>query len=44
MTETWERGGLEVTVTRFTFAKGELEASMYRRPDGTVEQFLVRPP
>lgn len=36
-----ERGGLEVTTTRLTFASGELRVLMYRRADGTIEQFFV---
>jgi CubicO group peptidase (beta-lactamase class C family) len=36
-----ERGGMEVTTTRLTFAKGELRALMYRMPDGKIEQFFV---
>jgi hypothetical protein len=39
-----ERAGLEVSTLEFTFEAGALEASMYRRPDGTVEQFLVDRP
>jgi CubicO group peptidase (beta-lactamase class C family) len=39
-----ERGGLEVSTLELTFEAGVLEASMYRRPDGTVEQFLVDRP
>jgi len=38
---THERGGMEVTMTRLTFKKGALKAQMYRRPDGTLEQFFV---
>jgi len=38
---THERGGMEVTTTRLTFARGELRALMYRMPDGTIEQFFV---
>lgn len=36
-----ERGGMEVTTTRLTFATGELRVLMYRKPDGTIEQFFV---
>ena len=36
-----ERGGMEVTTTRLTFASGELRVLMYRRPDGMIEQFFV---
>jgi CubicO group peptidase (beta-lactamase class C family) len=39
-----ERGGLEVSVTRFTFkGRPSLHSLMYRRPDGLVEQFFVYP-
>jgi CubicO group peptidase (beta-lactamase class C family) len=38
---THERGGMEVTVTRLAFARGELRALMYRMPDGKIEQFFV---
>jgi len=37
----YERGGMEVSVTRLTFKKGRLRALMYRRPDGIIEQFFV---
>ena len=36
-----ERGSMEVTTTRLTFASGELRVLMYRRPDGMIEQFFV---
>jgi len=36
-----ERGGLEVTTTRLIFSEGELRVLMYRRTDGTIEQFFV---
>jgi len=36
-----ERGGMEVTTTRLTFAKGALRVLMYRKPDGIIEQFFV---
>jgi CubicO group peptidase (beta-lactamase class C family) len=38
---THERGGMEVTTARLTFAKGELRTLMYRMPDGKIEQFFV---
>ena len=38
---TWERGGMEVVVVRFTFKAGVLEALMYRTPEGKIQQFLV---
>ena len=36
-----ERGGLEVTTTRLTFARGDLRVLMYRQPGGKIEQFFV---
>jgi CubicO group peptidase (beta-lactamase class C family) len=36
-----ERGGMEVTTTRLTFARGGLRTLMYRMPDGKIEQFFV---
>ena len=36
-----ERGGMEVTTTRLTFAKARLQTLMYRMPDGKIEQFFV---
>lgn len=36
-----ERGGMEVTTTQLVFATGELRVLMYRKPDGTIEQFFV---
>lgn len=36
-----ERGGMEVTTTRLTFARGELRVLMYRKPGGIIEQFFV---
>jgi CubicO group peptidase (beta-lactamase class C family) len=41
VTNSHERGGMEVTVTRLAFRNGVLRALMYRRPDGKVEQFFV---
>ena len=38
----WERGGMEVTVTRLTFDDGSLRVLMYRHPDGSIAQFFVR--
>jgi CubicO group peptidase (beta-lactamase class C family) len=37
-----ERGGMEVTVTRFTFPSRALTALMYRTPDGKVQEYLIR--
>jgi hypothetical protein len=39
-----ERAGLEVSTAQFRIKKGTLEASMIRRPDGKVEEFLVDKP
>ncbi len=36
-----ERGGMEVSVVRFTFASGTLRGLMYRTPDGKIQQFFV---
>jgi D-alanyl-D-alanine carboxypeptidase len=36
-----ERGGMEVTVTRFVFANVTLAGLMYRSPDGKVQEFLL---
>jgi len=36
-----ERGGMEVSRVRFTFASGVLRGSMYRTPDGKIQQFFV---
>ena len=39
-----ERGGMEVTVTRFTFATRTLNALMDRTPDGKVQQLFIGAP
>lgn len=39
---TRERGGMEASVVQFVFATTTLQAVMFRRPDGIVEQFLLR--
>jgi D-alanyl-D-alanine carboxypeptidase len=36
-----ERGGMEVSRVRFTFANGILMGQMYRTPDGKIQQFFV---
>jgi len=36
-----ERGGMEVTNVRLTFASGTLRALMYRMPDGEVQQYFL---
>ena len=38
---TSERGGMEVSRVRFTFADGILVGQMYRTPDGKIQQFFV---
>ena len=38
---TSERGGMEVSRTRLTFPNGVLRGTMYRTPDGKIEQFFV---
>jgi hypothetical protein len=35
-----ERGGLEVTRVKLVFKTATLRASMYRSPDGKIEQLL----
>ena len=37
----WERGGMEVSVIRFSFKTGSLKGLMYRSPEGKIQQFLV---
>lgn len=37
---TTERGGMEVTGLRFTFKNAVLKASLYRTPDGKIQQLL----
>ena len=39
---TRERGGMEASVVQFVFRTATLQAVMFRRPDGIVEQFLLR--
>jgi CubicO group peptidase (beta-lactamase class C family) len=39
---TSERGGMEEARIRFTFKSGVIKASMYRSPDGKIQQFLLR--
>jgi CubicO group peptidase (beta-lactamase class C family) len=36
-----ERGGMEQTIVRFTFASTKCKASMFRSVDGKVQQFLL---
>jgi len=38
---TAERGGMEVARVRFTFKNAVLSASMYRTPDGIIQQFFI---
>ncbi len=37
---TRERGGMEVTSLRFTFKNAVIKASLYRTPDGKIQQLL----
>jgi D-alanyl-D-alanine carboxypeptidase len=37
-----ERGGMEVTSIRLTFKSGILKISMYRSPDGKMQQYFVQ--
>lgn len=41
LANTSERGGMEVSVTRFTFKDCTLRALMYRTPDGKIQEYLV---
>ena len=36
-----ERGGMEVSTLRMTFASRTVEALMYRTPDGKIQEFLL---
>jgi D-alanyl-D-alanine carboxypeptidase len=38
---THERGGMEVAVIRFTIKGVKLKGSLYRTPDGKIQQFLL---
>jgi D-alanyl-D-alanine carboxypeptidase len=40
--DTSERGGMEVSTVRFTFAKGAWSGQMYRTPDGKIQEFLIK--
>ncbi len=37
----YERGGMEVAVIRFTFKGTKMKGSLYRTPDGKIQQFLL---
>jgi len=39
--DVYERGGMEVAVIRFTFKSVKAKATLYRTPDGKVQQFLL---
>ncbi len=39
-----ERGGMEVTTTRFKFGERSITALMYRTPDGKIQEYLVSEP
>ena len=43
-TSRGERGGLEVTTTRFSFGTRSLTALMYREPSGKVQEYLINEP
>lgn len=36
-----ERGGMEVSSVRLTFASGALDALLYRSPDGKIQEYLL---
>ena len=38
---TYERGGMEVALIRFTFKNLKMKALLYRTPNGKIQQFLV---
>ncbi len=38
---TYERGGMEVAVVRFTFKNIKMKALLYRSPNGKIQQFLL---
>ena len=38
---TYERGGMEVAVVRFTFKTVKAKALLYRTPDGKIQEFLL---
>ena len=42
VTRVYERGGMEVAAIRFTFKTATLGGLLYRTPDGTIQQFLIR--
>jgi D-alanyl-D-alanine carboxypeptidase len=39
---SYERGGMEVAMIRFTFKDAVVRASLYRTPDGKIQQFLIQ--
>jgi D-alanyl-D-alanine carboxypeptidase len=41
VTETHERGGMEVASIRMTFKTATVKALLYRTPDGKIQQFLL---
>ena len=36
-----ERGGMEVSSVRLSFGRSNLDALMYRSPDGKVQEYLL---
>lgn len=41
LANTGERGGMEVSLTNFTFGEKVVSAVMYRYPDGIVDEYLL---
>ncbi|MEP6574190.1 MAG: serine hydrolase domain-containing protein [Gemmatimonadota bacterium] len=41
VTQTVERGGMEVAILRFSLGSLEARALMYRTPDGKIQEFLM---
>lgn len=42
MDSKWERGGMQANTLSLVFEKVTLKASIYRTPDGKVQQFMLR--
>ena len=36
-----ERGGMEVSSVRLSFGRSDLDALMYRSPDGKIQEYLL---
>ncbi|MEP6781731.1 MAG: serine hydrolase domain-containing protein [Gemmatimonadaceae bacterium] len=41
VTRTVERGGMEVAIVQFKVGATQAQSSMYRSPDGKIQQFLI---